>query len=87
MAVTNACTGIRKSEKFKLFLELVLFIGNYMNAGSRNAQSFGFDIDFLLKLRDTKTSDNSQTLLHFIADLVENDPEYRKIKGFQDDLQ
>ena len=65
----------------------MLFIGNILNAGHNKGQSFGFDIDFLPKLRDTKTADNSQTMLHFIANMVENNPDYNMVKGFTDDLR
>ena len=88
--IVNATEGskkVLKSGKFKKFLELVLLIGNYMNAGSRNQQSFGFDIDYLSKLRDSKSADNSMTMLHFLADLIENNPEYCEIKGFVEDLR
>ena len=87
MTATDACRRVRKSEKFKKLLELVLFIGNYMNAGHNKGQSFGFDIFFLPKLRDSKSADNSQTMLHFIAHLIENDSEYTMVKGFDEDLR
>lgn len=50
MAVTLACEELKKSESFSKLLELVLFLGNYMNSGSRNAQSLGFNISFLCKV-------------------------------------
>ena len=68
-------------------LELVLFIGNYLNAGHNKGQSFGFDVDFLPKLRDSKSADNSQTMLHFMANMIENNSEYAMIKGFEEDLR
>ena len=37
--------------RFNRFLELILMVGNYMNSGSRNAQSLGFDISYLIKVR------------------------------------
>lgn len=86
VSVTEASRKISKSKSFRLFLELVLFIGNVMNAGGRNQQSFGFDIEYLPKLRDSKTADNSMTMLHFIAQLVETDPRYEEIRGFDKDL-
>ncbi|XP_026704618.1 protein diaphanous homolog 2 [Athene cunicularia] len=52
MAVTMACEELKKSESFSKLLELVLFLGNYMNSGSRNAQSLGFNISFLCKVID-----------------------------------
>ncbi|MBN3292228.1 DIAP2 protein, partial [Polypterus senegalus] len=50
MSVTYACDEVMKSENFSKFLELVLLVGNYMNTGSRNAQTFGFNINFLTKV-------------------------------------
>lgn len=50
MAVNTACDEVRKSHAFGQLLELVLLLGNYMNAGSRNAQSYGFDLSSLCKV-------------------------------------
>lgn len=43
-----------------------------MNAGSRNQQSFGFDLSFLTKLGSTKSADQKTTLIHFLASTVES---------------
>uniref|UniRef100_A0A7N8XJH9 Diaphanous-related formin 3 n=1 Tax=Mastacembelus armatus TaxID=205130 RepID=A0A7N8XJH9_9TELE len=51
LAVNAACDEVRKSRSFGRLLELVLLLGNYMNTGSRNAQSFGFDLSSLCKVR------------------------------------
>uniref|UniRef100_A0A3Q2QVG9 Diaphanous related formin 2 n=1 Tax=Fundulus heteroclitus TaxID=8078 RepID=A0A3Q2QVG9_FUNHE len=76
---------VKKSEGFSKLLELVLLVGNYMNAGSRNAQTFGFNVSFLCKLRDTKSISHSTTLLHFLAEKCEeNHPEILK---FPDELE
>lgn len=50
MAVSAACEEICKSKSFCKLLELILLTGNYMNAGSRNAQSYGFDLSSLCKV-------------------------------------
>ncbi|KAI2656934.1 hypothetical protein H4Q32_020969 [Labeo rohita] len=50
MNVTFACEEVKKSEGFSMLLELVLLVGNYMNSGSRNAQTFGFNVSFLCKV-------------------------------------
>lgn len=50
VAVTAACEELRKSESFSSLLEITLLVGNYMNAGSRNAGAFGFNISFLCKV-------------------------------------
>uniref|UniRef100_A0A3B5MSG6 Diaphanous-related formin 2 n=1 Tax=Xiphophorus couchianus TaxID=32473 RepID=A0A3B5MSG6_9TELE len=85
MNVTFACEEVKKSEGFRKLLEFVLLVGNYMNAGSRNAQTFGFNVSFLCKLRDTKSISHNTTLLHFLAEKCEeNHPEILK---FPDELE
>lgn len=62
MNVTFACEEVKKSEGFCKFLELVLLVGNYMNAGSRNAQTFGFNISFLSKVTQLHNTDAQHVL-------------------------
>ncbi|XP_068603657.1 protein diaphanous homolog 3-like [Brachionichthys hirsutus] len=85
LAVTAACDEVRKSRSFGRLLELVLLLGNYMNAGSRNAQSYGFDLSSLCKLKDTKSADQKTTLLHFLAQVCEE--EFPNVIKFVDDLE
>ncbi|KAM6151416.1 protein diaphanous homolog 2 isoform 2-T2 [Rhynchocyon petersi] len=85
IAVTLACEELKKSESFNKLLELVLLVGNYMNSGSRNAQSLGFKINFLCKIRDTKSADQKTTLLHFLAEICEE--KYRDILKFPEELE
>ncbi|KAJ8014755.1 hypothetical protein DPEC_G00019020 [Dallia pectoralis] len=85
MNVTFACEEVKKSDSFSKLLEMVLLVGNYMNAGSRNAQTFGFHINFLVKLRDTKSADQNTTLLHFLAEKCEE--RYPEILRFPDELE
>ncbi|XP_025779331.1 protein diaphanous homolog 3 isoform X1 [Puma concolor] len=85
MAVSTACEQIKKSKSFSKLLELVLLMGNYMNAGSRNAQTFGFNLSSLCKLKDTKSADQKTTLLHFLVEMCEE--KYPDILTFVDDLE
>nr|XP_054588378.1 protein diaphanous homolog 3 isoform X2 [Nothobranchius furzeri] len=85
LAVSAACEEVRKSRAFGCLLELVLLLGNYMNAGSRNAQSYGFDLSSLCKLKDTKSADQKSTLLHFLAEVCEQ--EFPDVIKFVDDLE
>uniref|UniRef100_G3T196 Diaphanous related formin 3 n=1 Tax=Loxodonta africana TaxID=9785 RepID=G3T196_LOXAF len=85
MAVSAACEEIKKSRSFSKLLELVLLMGNYMNAGSRNAQTFGFNLSSLCKLKDTKSADQKTTLLHFLVEICEE--KYPDILSFVDDLE
>lgn len=51
VAGTAACEEVKASKKFAQILELILLVGNYMNSGSKNGQAFGFEINFLPKVR------------------------------------
>ncbi|CAG5134081.1 unnamed protein product, partial [Candidula unifasciata] len=83
VSATEALDEIKNSRKFAKLLELLLLMGNYLNAGSRNAESFGFDISFLTKLEGTKSQDGNMTMLHFLAQILEE--KYPDILGFLDE--
>ncbi|XP_058256927.1 protein diaphanous homolog 3 isoform X3 [Hemibagrus wyckioides] len=85
LAVSAACEDVRKSKAFSKLLELVLLLGNYMNAGSRNAQCYGYDLSSLCKLKDTKSADQMSTLLHFLAEVCEE--KFPEVLKFVDELQ
>ncbi|KAG2388025.1 hypothetical protein C9374_000875 [Naegleria lovaniensis] len=66
--VLAACTQILQSQKFKKLLSIILAIANFLNANSTSKRNaYGFTLSSLLKLQDTKTSDNKSTLLQYIA--------------------
>ena len=65
--------------------QVVLLMGNYMNAGSRNQQSYGFDLSYLTKLSATKSADQKTTLIHFLANTVEN--RFADVMEFQLELR
>ncbi|XP_055641138.1 protein diaphanous [Toxorhynchites rutilus septentrionalis] len=84
VAGTAACEEVRSSKKFAKVLELILLLGNYMNSGSKKEAAFGFEISFLPKLSSTKDYENKQTLLHYIADVVEK--KFPEALTFYEDL-
>ncbi|XP_053284311.1 protein diaphanous homolog 1 [Pleuronectes platessa] len=84
VSVTAACEELRQSKNFSTLLEIILLVGNYMNSGSRNGKAFGFSISYLCKLRDTKSADLKQTLLHFLANVCQE--QYPDIMSFTDEL-
>ncbi|KAI0214816.1 diaphanous related formin [Lamellibrachia satsuma] len=84
VVATAAQEELKQSGKFKKILQLILLMGNYMNAGSRNAQSIGFDISFITKLNNTKTSDQKLTLLHFLVKTIEE--KYPDLLSFPEEL-
>lgn len=53
VSVTAACEEMTKSDNFAQLLQIILLVGNYMNAGSRNAKAFGFSISYLCKVLHT----------------------------------
>lgn len=84
VAATAACEEMKTSQKFAKILELILLLGNYMNSGSKNEAAFGFEISFLPKLTSTKDFENKQTLLHYIAEVVE--VKFPECLNFYEDL-
>ncbi|XP_055498470.1 protein diaphanous homolog 1-like [Leucoraja erinacea] len=84
VSVKAACEEVRSSENFSKLMEIVLLVGNFMNAGSRNAGAYGFNISFLCKLKDTKSSDQKMTLMHFLAETCEE--QYPEVIHFTEDL-
>ena len=51
-------------------LGVVLTVGNYLNGGTKRGRADGFNLDFLPKLKDVKTKDNSSTLIDFVATII-----------------
>ncbi|XP_069754167.1 protein diaphanous homolog 1-like [Narcine bancroftii] len=84
VSVKAACEEVRSSENFSKLMEIILLIGNFMNAGSRNAGAFGFNINFLCKLKDTKSTDQKITLMHFLAEVCEE--KYPEVICFTEEL-
>lgn len=84
VATTAACEEVKQSKKFCLILQIILLVGNYMNAGSRNEQAVGFEINFLTKLTSTKAVDHKTTLLHYLVEIIEN--KYPDALNFAEEL-
>ncbi|KAF8351690.1 hypothetical protein F5887DRAFT_938683 [Amanita rubescens] len=68
-----ACRELRTSPRFKKVLQAVLAIGNALNVSTFRGEARGFQLDALLKLKDTKTTKGGPscpTLLHYLARLL-----------------
>ncbi|XP_010868278.3 formin-2 [Esox lucius] len=64
----KVCMTLKSGQKLMQVLGLVLAFGNFMNGGNRSrGQADGFALDILPKLKDVKSSDNSQSLLSYIV--------------------
>ncbi|KAG5833857.1 hypothetical protein ANANG_G00280360 [Anguilla anguilla] len=82
-AVIAASVSIKSSQKLKKLLEIILALGNYMNSSKRGAV-YGFKLQSLDLLLDTKSTDRKMTLLHYIANVVKD--KYQQVCLFYNEL-
>ncbi|TWW63762.1 Formin-like protein 2 [Takifugu flavidus] len=82
-AIIAASVSIKSSQKLKKILEIILALGNYMNSSKRGAV-YGFKLQSLDLLLETKSTDRSQTLLHYIANVVRD--KYPAVSPFYNEL-
>ncbi|XP_069560575.1 formin-like protein 1 isoform X2 [Brachyistius frenatus] len=82
-AIIAASMSIKSSVKLKKILEIILAFGNYMNSGKRGA-AYGFRLQSLDLLSDTKSTDRRQTLLHFIVNIIQE--KYPELQSFHTEL-
>uniref|UniRef100_UPI00398E4617 formin-like protein 3 isoform X2 n=1 Tax=Pristiophorus japonicus TaxID=55135 RepID=UPI00398E4617 len=82
-AIIAASASIKTSQKLKRMLEIILALGNYMNSSKRGAV-YGFKLQSLDLLLDTKSTDRKLTLLHYIAIAVKK--KYSNIATFWSEL-
>ncbi|XP_056609906.1 formin-like protein 1 [Triplophysa dalaica] len=83
-AIIAASVSIKSSTKFKKMLEIILAFGNYMNSNKRGT-AYGFRLQSLDLLLDTKSTDRSQTLMHFISSMVNE--KYPELTSFHTELR
>ncbi|XP_053273251.1 formin-like protein 2 [Pleuronectes platessa] len=82
-AIIAASISIKSSGKLKKILEIILALGNYMNSSKRGAV-YGFKLQSLDLLLDTKSTDRKQTLLHYISNVVRE--KYSSVSLFYNEL-
>uniref|UniRef100_A0A3P8SI74 Formin-like 2b n=1 Tax=Amphiprion percula TaxID=161767 RepID=A0A3P8SI74_AMPPE len=82
-AIIAASVSIKSSQKLKKILEIILALGNYMNSSKRGAV-YGFKLQSLDLLLETKSTDRKQTLLHYIANVVRE--KYSSVSLFYNEL-
>ncbi|XP_016385087.1 formin-like protein 1 isoform X2 [Sinocyclocheilus rhinocerous] len=83
-AIIAASVSLKSSSKLKKMLEIILAFGNYMNSSKRGA-AYGFRLQSLDLLLDTKSTDRTQTLMHFIANMVQE--KYPELASFHTELR
>jgi diaphanous 2 len=88
LVLMSAAEQLRTSRRLAQVLQLVLSVGNFLNAGSRNSGARGFRIDVISKLSTVKTSDSSQSLLHVVVRAIEErQPELLQLAAELPDLR
>ncbi|XP_015042900.2 formin-like protein isoform X5 [Drosophila pseudoobscura] len=65
-SIAAASNSLKESRKFRAVLEIVLAFGNYLNSNKRGP-AYGFKLQSLDTLIDTKSTDKRSSLLHYIV--------------------
>ncbi|KAG9349246.1 hypothetical protein JZ751_027689 [Albula glossodonta] len=71
------------TESVQMLTPIILALGNYMNSSKRGAV-YGFKLQSLDLLLDTKSTDRKMTLLHYIANVVKE--KYQQVSLFYNEL-
>lgn len=83
-----ACEQIKTNPMLHKVLTVTLALVNYLNTGKNKL--YGFKLEGLTKLKDTKSSDGSSTLLGYLVkyfyELDAKHPEFKNIHQFYKDL-
>eukprot|EP00727_Mastigamoeba_balamuthi_P014851 m51a1_g9992 hypothetical protein (677) ;mRNA; r:45773-48550 len=66
-AIMLACCQLRGSTLFKKWLEVILAIGNFLNAGSFRGNARGFKLSSLTRLAETRSGDGGTNLLRYMT--------------------
>jgi len=82
-ALYRASNQLANSASFNKLLEIILAFGNYMNSAKRGS-AYGFKLETFGRLMDTKSSDRTSTLLHFIVETVTQN--YPNVENFMETL-
>lgn len=82
-AIISASSSVKSSKKFRSILEVILAFGNYLNS-SKRGPAYGFKLQSLDTLMDTKSTDKKSCLMHYIvATIRQNFPE---LMGYDTEL-
>ncbi|CAL0307194.1 unnamed protein product [Lupinus luteus] len=68
--VNSACEEVRNSVKLKEIMKKILVLGNTLNQGTARGSAVGFRLDSLLKLTDTRATNNKMTLMHYLCKVL-----------------
>jgi len=83
LSIAGASTSLKQSRKFKAVLEIVLAFGNYLNSNKRGP-AYGFKLQSLDTLIDTKSTDKRSSLLHYIVATIR--AKFPELLNFESEL-
>jgi len=78
--ISKAIQSLRTSRPLKQLLTICLAFGNYMNGNTPHGAAWGFKLATLNRLDASKSSDNATSLLHYLAEYVQQ--KQPQVKGF-----
>ena len=79
----DACQQVRESQELLALFQVVLDVGNALNAGTGKGNAVGFKLSALLKLSELKSTDKTDkktTLLHFVVEVVRSNDKTGRIR-------
>lgn len=82
-AIISGSTSVKNSKKLRSVLEVILAFGNYLNSGKRGP-AYGFKLQSLDSLLDTKSSDKRMCLLHYIVSTIRK--KFPELLNFESEL-
>ena len=82
-AIISASSSVKSSKKLRRVLEIILAFGNYLNS-SKRGPAYGFKLQSLDTLLDTKSTDKRMCLLHYIVDTVRH--KFPELLNFESEL-
>lgn len=77
---------LNHNSTFKLLLEFILAIGNFMNNGNSKGNAIGFHLNSLLQLSSVKALNNKTTLLDYLVEFLQSKSEFSDILKLPQDL-
>lgn len=82
-AIIAGSNSVKSSKKFRSLLEVILAFGNYLNSYKRGP-AYGFKLQSLDTLLDTKSTDKKICLLHYIVATIRQ--KFPELLNFESEL-
>jgi len=82
--VDQACVETLQSKSLMSIFEYILMFVNFLNSGTNRAGVSGFKLNTLAKLRDAKTTDNKQNMIHILVKFMEE--KHPELLKFPDEI-